>query len=303
MVTKHAITVQSGRGIQYKFEIRRKYTVIRGDSATGKTTLVNLIEDAAIRKTATLSCDCPCAVLPELNWELNLSALTGTIVFIDENHPALAQGRLLASLMAQSDNCYIIISRDKMSWIPYSYQEIYEIKTSGKYHFLTPVYEKMDIFKENPHFVTEDEGSGLQYYQKWYGGRVHTSQGNSNLSKYALSNTTLIGDGAAIGPYMYDLMLGHADLYLPESFEWLLLHSPVFEGNKEIEQLLNHPEQYIGTEFQSWEEFFAKYLIQITSGKEYQYSKRNLNPCYIEQCCYKEMPKSCDAFTILSKQL
>lgn len=143
MVTKHAITVQSGRGIQYKFEIHRKYTVIRGDSATGKTTLVNLIEDAVIRKTATLSCDCPCAVLPELNWELNLSALAGTIIFIDENHPALAQGHRLASLMAQSDNCYIIISRDKMSWIPYSYLEIYEIRTSGKYHFLTPVYQKM----------------------------------------------------------------------------------------------------------------------------------------------------------------
>ena len=89
------------------------------------------------------SCGDNCAVLPELNWELNLSALAGTIIFIDENHPALAQGHRLASLMAQSDNCYIIISRDKMSWIPYSYLEIYEIRTSGKYHFLTPVYQKI----------------------------------------------------------------------------------------------------------------------------------------------------------------
>lgn len=78
----------------------------------------------------------------------NLSALTGTIVFIDENHPALAQGRLPASLITQSDNCYVIISEDKMSWIPYSYQEIYEIKTSGKFHFLTPVCQKMDIRNE-----------------------------------------------------------------------------------------------------------------------------------------------------------
>lgn len=38
MVAKHAVLVQSGRGIQYKFEIHRKYTVIRGDSVTGKST-------------------------------------------------------------------------------------------------------------------------------------------------------------------------------------------------------------------------------------------------------------------------
>lgn len=136
MVAQHSVMVQSGRGIRYKFEIHRKYTVIRGDSATGKTTLVRLIGDAAVRKTAALSCDAPCAVLPELNWELNLSALSGTIVFIDEDHPALSAGEKLAALMKRSDNCFVIISRDRMPWLPYSYREIYEIRSSGKYHTL-----------------------------------------------------------------------------------------------------------------------------------------------------------------------
>ena len=128
MVAQHSIMVQTGRGIQYKFDIHRKYTVIRGDSASGKTTLVRLIDDASVRKTASLSCDVPCVVLPELNWELNLSAISQTIVFIDEDHPALAEGEKLASLMKQSDNCFVIISREKMPWIPYSYREIYVIE-------------------------------------------------------------------------------------------------------------------------------------------------------------------------------
>lgn len=115
--------------------------------------MVNLISDATIRKTATLSCDSPCIVLPELNWELNLTAISDTIVFIDEDHPALVQGQQLSKLMMQSDNCYVIITRDKMPWIPYSYQEIYKIKTSGKFHFLEPVYSKMDIFKENEKII------------------------------------------------------------------------------------------------------------------------------------------------------
>lgn len=301
MVTKHSIMVQSGRGIQYKFEIHRKYTIIRGDSGTGKTTLVNLISDAVIRKTANLSCDAPCVVLPEINWELNLSAISNTIVFIDEEHPALVNGQQLAKLMMKSDNCYVIISRDKMSWIPYSYQEIYKIKTSGKFHFLEPVYEKMDVFKENKYYVTEDEAAGMQYYQNWYGKAVVSCFGNSNLSKYAQVGTTLIGDGAAIGPYMYDLMLGHADLFLPESFEWLLLHSPLFADNSEVRSILKDPALVIGTEYQSWEEFFTEFLIQITAGKEYQYSKKKLNLCYVQQCCF--MGHYCDVFTTEEKQI
>ena len=149
MVTKHAVTVQSGRGIQYKFQIHRKYTIVRGDSATGKTTLVQLIEDATVRKTANLSCDVSCAVLPVLNWELNLNALKDTIIFIDEEHPALTQGKKLAELMRKSDNCYVIISRERMPWLPYSYKEIYRIKCSGKYHSFERVYDDFEEFIEN----------------------------------------------------------------------------------------------------------------------------------------------------------
>lgn len=93
MVAEHSIMVQSGRGIQYKFDIHRKYTIIRGDSATGKTTLVRMIEDAVIRKTADISCDVPCVVLPDINWEINMEAFSESIVFIDEDHPALTTGK------------------------------------------------------------------------------------------------------------------------------------------------------------------------------------------------------------------
>lgn len=299
MVTKHAILVQSSRGIQYRFEIHRKYTVIRGDSATGKTTLVHLIEDAVIRKTASLSCDAPCVVLPEINWELNLKAFSNSIVFIDEDHPALTSGKRLAECLLNSDNCFVIISRDKMSWLPYSYQEIYQIKCSGKFHTLERIYENMDTFTENQRYVTEDEAAGLEYFQHWLGSRVSSSYGNSNLSKYASKNTTIIGDGAAIGPYMYDLILSEADLFLPESFEWMLLCSPIFAQNKEVQNLLHHPETEITTNYQSWEEFFTEYIIQITNGKEYQYTKRKINPCYLNQCCFKGT--FCDGFTTQEK--
>ena len=41
MKRKHRVIVQNKR-IRYDFEIRRNITVIRGDSATGKTALVDM---------------------------------------------------------------------------------------------------------------------------------------------------------------------------------------------------------------------------------------------------------------------
>ena len=46
METQHDILVQNKRKIQFKFTIYRKFTVIRGDSASGKTTLFQMVSDA-----------------------------------------------------------------------------------------------------------------------------------------------------------------------------------------------------------------------------------------------------------------
>lgn len=44
MKGKYRITVQNKR-IRYDFEIKRNITIIRGDSATGKTALVDMIRE------------------------------------------------------------------------------------------------------------------------------------------------------------------------------------------------------------------------------------------------------------------
>ena len=44
MKGKHKIVVSTKR-LKYEFELHRNLTVIRGDSATGKTTLVDMIRD------------------------------------------------------------------------------------------------------------------------------------------------------------------------------------------------------------------------------------------------------------------
>ena len=42
----HKVSVSTKR-LRYDFELRRNLTIIRGDSATGKTTLVDMIQEHA----------------------------------------------------------------------------------------------------------------------------------------------------------------------------------------------------------------------------------------------------------------
>ena len=143
--------------------------------------------------------------------------------------------------------------------------------------------------------VTEDEDSGYEYYKTYFGSKVSSSKGNSNLSKYGSDNTLLIGDGCAIGAYIQDLLLTGADLYLPESFEYTLLQKDMFSRVAEVQQSIRYPEEMIGTGYASPERYYTALLSQITQNTPARYSKTSLNECYVKDCCCKGT--RCEFFT------
>lgn len=68
---KHRIIVSTKR-LKYDFELRRNLTIIRGDSATGKTTLVDMIREFVNNPSGTpveLVCDKTCYVLEGAMWK------------------------------------------------------------------------------------------------------------------------------------------------------------------------------------------------------------------------------------------
>lgn len=72
-------------------------------------------------------------------------------------------------------------------------------------------------------------------------------------------------------------------LFLPESFEWLILKSGLIDGNR-IQDILGHPEDYIeSSQFFSWEQFFTRLLMDETRDSYLQYSKSKLNPVYFNE--------------------
>lgn len=98
----------------------------------------------------------------------------------------------------------------------------------------------------------------------------------------------VIADGAAFGAEMEKLMRlikerPNVTLYLPESFEWLILKSKVVEA-PEIYEILEHPEDYIESrDYFSWERFFTALLVWDTKDTHLRYVKRHLNPAYLQE--------------------
>ena len=98
----------------------------------------------------------------------------------------------------------------------------------------------------------------------------------------------IIADGAAFGSEM-DRMMKQIQrkkgmvLYLPESFEWLILQSGIISDGM-VNAVLEKPENFINSqEYFSWERFFTALLIQMTKDTYLKYSKKKLNEVYLQE--------------------
>lgn len=144
MKGKHHVIVQNNK-LRYEFDIRRNITIIRGDSATGKTTLIDLIQAASVMGDESgifLQCDRPVRVLGTADWEIVLPQLHENIIFIDEENRFITS-QTFADAVKNSDNYFVLITREDLPNLPYSVDEIYGIHTSGKYHDTKRVYNEM----------------------------------------------------------------------------------------------------------------------------------------------------------------
>lgn len=144
MKGKYHIVVQNNR-LRYEFDIKRNITIIRGDSATGKTTLINMLESAASLGESSgieVVCAKQCRVLSGQDWHILLPNIHEQIIFIDEENQFI-KTQEFASAIKNSDNYYVIVTREDLPNLPYSVNEIYGIHTSGKYHDLKQTYNEM----------------------------------------------------------------------------------------------------------------------------------------------------------------
>lgn len=300
MTGKYQIVLYNNK-VHYRLTVERNLTILRGDSATGKSELIRLltVHNGNPRSSGiTLICDKECTVLNDGNWQLFLQTYRSRIFFIDEGN-AFLRTKEFADSVSGSDNYFVIISRESLPQLPYSVDEIFglrEGKDAGRYREPKRVYNEMyRIYgsflglRALPDLViTEDSNSGNEFFQILFPGRCISSQGKSNIKRLLLAhaNQTVLAvvDGAAFGPEMQDCTEiagaygSSVSIFAPESFEYLILQSGLIEVPKAIlEETWDYADS---VKYFSWEEFFTSYLTDASRNQVYQYSKRNLNSFY-----------------------
>jgi hypothetical protein len=300
---KHLVTI-GNNVLRYKFEIRRNITIIKGDSATGKTTLIDMVREHyenGEQSGIELRCDKNCVVLEGRHWKVLLENIHDSIVFIDEGNVFITTDEF-STAIKESDNYYVIVTRECLPNLPYSVEEIYGIKNSGRYGALQQTYQEFyRIYGDVKHkiqfspdmIVVEDSNAGYDFFEsleKDKNWKTASAEGKSNIYKVLKKyddnrNILVIADGAAFGPEMdrvmkiVDATVGKA-VFLPESFEWLILKSEIIK-DKEVEKILEEPSDFIESQsYMSWERFFTALLIEKTKDTYLHYSKSSLNDAY-----------------------
>ncbi len=311
MKGKYRIVIENKK-IKYDFEIRRNLTIIKGDSATGKTTLIDMIAEYyenGEQSGIHVQCDRQCGVLSGANWKIMLAAYQNSILFIDEGN-AFVRTQEFASEIQKTDNYYVIVTREALPTLPYSVTEIYGIRDSGKYGSLKQTYNELyriygsediqEIIRPE-YVITEDSGAGFQFFEaacKNSDIACKSAYGKSNIFKEILKmkeeNILVIADGAAFGAEM-EKMVSLMDIYkglriyLPESFEWLVLKSGVVK-DKELDQILEETYEFVeSSEYMSWEQFYTALLINKTKDTYLAYSKRAINKAYLAEHVQKQI--------------
>lgn len=324
--------IVSNRFVKYDFTIKRNITVIQGDSATGKTVLLNMLESYSMdpeNSGVEVLCDVPVFVYRSVgtaHWRNILKINEGSIVFIDEYYDFVTTNEF-SEYVEHSDSYFVIVTREDMENLPYSVEEIYRIKESGKYGSAVQVYNVFEniyvgqsgrffekkVPDEVSYVITEDSKSGFQFWQM-LSDRKHkkciSAMGKSNVVKYMRENKhdtqLVIVDGASFGSQMRRLSKlieqqpdGQYIIFLPESFEWVLLKSGVVQGISDLQNILAYTYDYVDSkEYMSWERFYTALLQKESIGKPYQYNKNYLNEYFTGEKAVKKIKAE---FPVLEK--
>ncbi len=145
------------------------------------------------------------------------------------------------------------------------------------------------------YIIVEDSNSGYEFFagvMEESDGKVISASGKSNIFSEMLKSpkrqVLVIADGAAFGSEMDRVMkLIHKRkgmvLYLPESFEWLILQSGVIR-NMNLRKILERPSDFIESNaYFSWERYFSELLMDLTKDTYLKYMKRKLNKAYLQK--------------------
>lgn len=319
--------------IKFKEKLNRRLTFIKGDSGTGKTSIVNLIFDK-ISEDIVINTTLPTMRLDDDNWRTLMKTEKNKILIIDDlsfvEKPEFAA--IYKSKCTINNNYIVVIYRgdsfglDKKSKkftlkgtgrLAYSSNSVFELLSKGDKYWLEPMFrgEKRTVeeSKDIECVITEDSGSGFKFYEALFRDSVpveHAISGKSTITGDVLRlskkyrKILVIFDTAAFGCHIEEFytkckfkttskVLFMSDY---ECFEELLIRTNLINKLDLVIKEINNLEAS-ANKYLSWEKYFEDLIKRATYNKLYKHTHESkIKGCYLESCskCNNYKQIKCD---------
>lgn len=307
--------------------LERRLTIIRGDSGTGKTTLVDLIRENSF--DLNIESDYPVIVGDDTNYEAIIrGSFRNIIIFDDEDCVGTKKfASLYYEYAVENDLYFLLITREVLDsfdsvqqtafkQLSYSIDSIYELVSNGPNYSLRRFYNIPDYNAslECNSVLVEDSTSGYEFFLAFFTSLFSNMEvfsatnGKSSIVEDSLTHKDeillVIVDCASFGCHVeefYNRIVLRQHVYIIngyECFEEFLLRTNMFKLNELVASsffdVCNEANRY-----NSWEKYFEHLINDCTRNKEYRYTHSSkLRKCYLAPCnsCNQFIMSKCDYY-------
>ena len=318
---------------KYKFEgqFERRISIIHGDSATGKSSLTEILKIKS--SDVMIKCSVKILILADDTWKSTISANTDALLIADDLR--CVEQKDFADVCSKylvENNLYLVIinradlsefDRDRnngngehLTRLSISLNSIYSFCTDGIKHWLRN--DRLPFFNDLSAIdciITEDTKNGFEFWNNLFNNVEHSSDGRDSLVKdLEKHNPTqkilVLLDTAAYGSNYEHFKrklcdsgynIGICPIY--ECFEYVLLKSNLLKDNPIVTSELSDVHRF-ANKFVSWENYFEDLIDRSTYKKLYRCTHGRhaiLSDCWLHSCidCNDVKCSKCDTRDII----
>ncbi len=279
MKGKFFIKVYNKR-VSFEIEVKRSVTIIRGNSATGKSTFINML-DAGLTKNESgvkLQSDFDINRIRVISDERMLDDLLRLndrdMLFVADEGINLAKHKMFIKYLQESGSYLIYVTRkNQTGFLQFAVSEIYIFKNEKRENY-TAVKMYQKYFDDHERvlpdiIITEDTNSGHDIIEHIVNIPVISSGGKDNVANTIVSamdkgmgQVYVSVDCAAFGNCMEKVTKLGAHVNLSESMEYLMLNSYVFRRfiTDELTDTYNYAESSV---YYTWEQYYTGLLQKL----------------------------------------